>query len=119
MPLDSDGNEVHGQAETEANGSVEYLLFDSLVLHLIEKGVLTKNDALSVVQSAAEVVRGRMQDDKSHTHQTSAALAILERTYSSFEAVVDLHGAARLDAHNVHPMRPPLHGGRPKFPSDD
>ena len=119
MPADGDGKDIASPASTESLGSVEFLLFDSLVHHLIEKGVLTKNDAMSVVQSAAEVVRGRMHGGEAPTLQTSAALAALERTYASFEAVVDRHGASRLDGHNVHPLRPPLHGDRPKFPSDD
>lgn len=119
MPADSDGNDHHGQPQAEADGSVEYLLFDSLVHHLIEKGVLTKNDALSVVQSAAEVVRGRMQARQTSGLQASAALSLLERTYASFDAVLDRQGASRLDGHNVHSLRPPLHGDRPKFPSED
>lgn len=119
MPLDSDGTGIHGQAETEAAGSVEYLLFDSLIHHLIEKGVLTKNDAMSVVQSAAEVVRGRIHDGQAPTLHASAALSLLERTYSSFDAVVDRHGASRMDGHNIHRLRPPLHDDRPNFPSDD
>ena len=35
------------------------MLFDSLVHHLISKGLLTKNDALSVVQTVAEVKRAQ------------------------------------------------------------
>src|SRR5688572_27268053 len=119
MPREGDGKNFHGRAETEAFESVEFLLFDSLVHHLIEKGVLTKNDALSVVQTVAEVVRGRMHDGETATRLTSAGLATLVRTYSSFEAMADRHGASRLDGHNVRSLRPPLHGDRPKFPSDD
>jgi hypothetical protein len=119
MPPDGDGKDTHGRADIEAVAGVEYLLFDSLVHHLIEKGVLTKNDALSVVQSAAEVVRGRTNDGQSPTLQSSAALALLERTYSSFEAMPARQGPSGLDGHNVHSLRPPLHGDRPKFPSDD
>lgn len=102
-----------------AYGTIEYLLFDSLVHHLIEKGVLTKNDALSVVQTAAEVVRSRLLDGQAPTRQTSEVLSSLERTYSSFEAVPDRHGTTRIDGQNVHTLRPPLHGNRPKFPHDD
>ncbi|HEX5258694.1 MAG TPA: hypothetical protein VFW35_07925 [Sphingomicrobium sp.] len=103
----------------ESFNSVEYLLFDSLVHRLIEKGLLTKNDALSVVQIAAEVVRGRIHESGAAAAPFEAALATLERTYSSFEALADRQGAARLDGHNVHPLRAPLHGERPRFPSDD
>lgn len=119
MRSDSDGTKPAEQTYTEASGEVGYLLFDSLVHHLIEKGVLTKNDALSVVQTAAQVVRGRMEEDDVPSAQTSAAMTILERTYSSFEALRERAGASRLDGHNIRALRPPLHGDRPKFPSDD
>ena len=62
----------------KSSDSVEFLLFDSLVHHLIEKGVLTKNDALSVVQPAPQVVRGQMHEGGSADKE--AALATLERT---------------------------------------
>ena len=99
--------------------SVEFLLFDSLVHHLIEKGVLTKNDALSVIQTAAQVVRGRMHEKDAPNEKTDAALRTLERTYSSFEALASRQGRSGLEAHNVHRMRPPLHGDRPHFPPED
>ena len=104
------------EVESGSVGSVEYLLFDSLVHHLVEKGLLSKNDALSVVQTAAEVVRGRVQQSDD---VNDAALAMLERTYSSFEALPDRYGRSGLDGHNIHPMRLPLHGDRPKFPADE
>lgn len=107
------------QSNGEPFNSVEYLLFDSLVHHLIEKGVLTKNDALSVVQIAAEVVRGRIHESGTAAAPFEAALETLERTYSSFDALPDRNGTQRLDGHNVHPLRSPLHGERPRFPPDD
>jgi hypothetical protein len=119
MSSDIDGHGGPKQIDTEALGRVEYLLFDSLVHHLIEKGVLTKNDALSVVQTAAEVVRSHMQDGLSPALQTASGLSVLERTYSSFEAVGDRSGALQLDGHNVRPLRPPLHGDKPHFPRCD
>lgn len=119
MRSDNDGTKPAKQTHTEVSGEIGYLLFDSLVYHLIEKGVLTKNDALSVVQTAAEVVRSRMEDDGTPSPETSPALTILQRTYSSFEAVRDRQGASQLDGHNIHALRPRLHGDRPKFPSDD
>lgn len=96
---------------------VEFLLFDSLVHHLIEKGVLTRNDALSVVQTAAEVVRGRLDGDAMDA-QAKKALATLERTYSSFEALRERQGAAPPYGHNVHQMRVPIDRDRPRFPSE-
>jgi hypothetical protein len=119
MRSDSDGTKPAEQTYTEASGEVGYLLFDSLVHHLIEKGVLTKNDALSVVQTAAQVVRGRMEEDDLTSTQTRAAMTILGRTYSIFEALRERTGSSQLDGHNIHALRPPLHGDRPKFPSDD
>lgn len=108
---------------TTVNGatfeSVEYLLFDSLVHHLIEKGLLTKNDALSVVQTVAQVVRGRVDQSDPANARRDASLATLERTYSSFEALRVRHGKSGLGAHNVHQLRTPLHGNHPHFPSED
>lgn len=119
MRSDSGGTKPAEQTYTEVSGEVGYLLFDSLVHHLIEKGLLTKNDALNVVQTAAQVVRGRMEEDDVPSTRTSAAMTILERTYSSFEALRERPGSSQLDGHNIHALRPPLHGDRPKFPSDD
>lgn len=96
-------------------GTTEFLLFESLVHHLIEKGVLTKNDALSVVQTAAAVVRGRVASDVAKDEE----IAFLERVFASFEAMADRQGKLVLDGHNVHPLRTPLHGDRPSFPSED
>jgi len=110
MHSDSDGGDPRDHARDAAFGSVGYLLFDSLAHHLIEKGVLTRNDALSVVQTAAAVVRGRANDGETPSLQTAAALAILERTYSSFEALPVRAETPRRDGDNVHSLRPPLHG---------
>ena len=107
-----------GPSRTDGHAfdSVEYLLLDSLVHHLVEKGLLTKNDALSIVQTAAEVVRGHIHEGGG---ETALALSKLERTYASFEALPNRYGRGGLDGHNVHSLRTPLHGERPNFPSDD
>ena len=117
MSLDGDGKGVYHAGRSDDLGQVGFLLFDSLVHHLIEKGVLTKNDALSVVQTAAQVVRSQIHGGAA-PKVASASLAALERIYSSFEAVPDRSGA-RLDGHNVHTLRPPLHDDRPRFPPED
>jgi hypothetical protein len=104
------------RADGDTLGSVEFLLFDSLVHHLVEKGVLTKNDALSIVQTAAEVVRGRMSESDG---AGDGGLSALERTYSSFEALPDRYGRSGLDGRNVHALRVPLHDDRPRFPTED
>ena len=118
MPTDGSGG---GPIEFDgaAFDSIEFLLFDSLVHHLIEKGLLTKNDALSVIQTAAQVVRGRMDKNGAPNQGTHVALTTLERTYSSFEALQERYGRSGLDADNVHRIRPPLHGDQPRFPSKD
>lgn len=117
------GSDKAGGGPTNFDGatldSVEYLLFDSLVHHLIEKGLLTRNDALSVVQTAAQVVRGRMHENGTTDDGMDADLATLERTYSSYEALRDRHRKAGMDGHNVHQLRTPLHGEHPHFPSED
>lgn len=116
MPSDTaDGSPAERDGTTLE--SVEYLLFDSLVHHLIEKGLLTKNDALSVVQTAAEIVRGRKGESDTADKRVNASLATLERTYASFEALRDGRNRSGLDARNVHQLRTPLHGDHPRFPS--
>lgn len=91
-----------------------YLLFDSLVHHLIEKGVLTKNDALSVVQTVAEVVRGQTA-----TPEVDHSLGRLKSLYLSYDALASGTAHAVHDAHNVRELRPPLHRNMPRFPADD
>ena len=107
------------QVDGKTFGSVEFFLFDSLVHHLIEKGLLTKNDALSVVQTAAEVVRGQAHESDAANKRLGAALSFLARSYSSFEALGDRYGQSGLDADNVHQLRTPLHDNQPRFPTDE
>lgn len=106
-------------AEGETFDSVEYLLFDGLVHHLIEKGLFSKNDALSVVQTVAQVVRGQLHDSSAADERRDSALSLLERAYSSYQALPDRHGKSGMDGYNVHPLRPPIHGESPHLPSDD
>lgn len=97
--------------------SVDYLLFDSLVYHMIEKGLLTKNDAMSVVQSVAMIVRGYSQDEQLAT-DAGVALSLLERTYASYEAIPD-RASLPPSGDNVRHLRPPVHGDMPRFPGED
>lgn len=100
--------------------SLERQLFESLVHHLIEKGVLTKNDALSVVQTVAQVKRGELEAGRSEAGSIERELVILERLYSSFELLRERPFAEQvLHGENVLQLRPPLHGDNPKFPEDD
>lgn len=119
MPTDPTDGGGQSQFDGETFDGVEFLLFDSLVHHLVEKGVLTKNDALSVVQTAAEIVRGQMHESDTANERLDASLSMLERAYSSFQAMRDRHSQQVLDAHNVHPLRTPLHGDNPQFPAED
>ena len=92
------------------------MLFESLVHHLIEKGLLTKNDALSVVQTVAEVKRPQVMDGEI---KGVRELAVLRRLFDSFTAMREGPRAARADGHNIHELRPPLHGENPHFPDQD
>lgn len=98
--------------------SIEYLLFESLVHHLIEKGVLTKNDAMSVVQTVAEVKRGQLHEALDANPEIETALFTLKRIYSSFEASAERR-SGEIHGENVRFLRPPLHDGHPQFPDGD
>lgn len=91
------------------------MLFESLVHHLIEKGVLTKNDALSIVETVASVKHGQLVEGNDPL--VEAELAMLHRIFESFKAMDA--PAARMDGHNVHRLRPPMHSNRIDFPRDD
>ncbi|HEV2594310.1 MAG TPA: hypothetical protein VGU01_03830 [Sphingomicrobium sp.] len=113
-----DGVGEEGRGTTFARmDSVEYMLFESLVHHLIEKGLLTKNDALSVIEAVAQVVRGYTSYEDTAA-QANKGLARLERTYLSFEALPD-RSRTTSDAPNLTQLRPPVHRDRPKFPRED
>ena len=100
--------------------SMERQLFESLVHHLIEKGILTKNDALSVVQTVAEVKRGELESERFDAGSLIKELAALERLYSSFELMRERSASKHgMDGDNVLQLRPPLHGDSPKFPRED
>lgn len=100
--------------------TMELQLFESLVHHLIEKGILTKNDALSVVQTVAEVKRGQRETGGPQSAFAEVDLVILQRLYSSFEVVTDRPIAPEdFDRGKVLQLRPPIHGENPKFPKDD
>lgn len=95
------------------------LLLEALMHVLVEKGVLTKNDALSVVQTAAQVKRCALHDGRDAPEPIQADLSALHRLYRSFEALSDRPGIARSDGENIFPLRPSVHGDRPEFPRDD
>ena len=99
--------------------SVECQLFESLVHHLIEKGVLTRNDALSVVQTVAEVKRGALEESF-NDRSARTDLAMLKRLHASFEHASDKPFVSQdIDGGKVVQLRPPLHGDCPEFPQYD
>ena len=114
---ESDSGHNPGGGGFDQMDPIEFMLFDSLVHHMIEKGLLTKNDALSIVQTVAKVVRNYVDDAMGE--RAGAALATLKRTYSSFEAIPEKSPKVLSDLKNVHQLRAPLHGQRPDFESDD
>mgnify|MGYP003576386066 CR=1 FL=1 len=92
---------------------------ESLIFVLIEKGILTRNDALSVIQTVAEVKQGQVGDAGAQSAQAIDDLNVLQRLYASFEIVKDRPGVVNLDGKNVRRLRPPLHGDQPEFPHDE
>lgn len=98
---------------------VDSHLLEALMYVLIEKGVLTRNDALSVVETVAEVARGERETADDDGARAKGELKLLRRLYASFEALEDRPEVVALDSANVHRLRPPLHGDRPSFPRDD
>ena len=97
------------------SGDLETMLFESLVHQLIEKGLLTKNDALSIVQTVAQVKMGQL-DDEETASMVSSELALLRRLYESFAALRERSGKANSTQNNVRQLRPSLHGDAPEFP---
>lgn len=116
-----DGADPRTEHETSGGRglNVDALLIEALMHVLVEKGVLTKNDALSVVETAAQVKRGAHYERRAATEQTEADLGLLQRLYRSFEALSDRPGVVRPDGENIYLLRPPVHGDRPDRPRDD
>ena len=118
MSSDETGNDQASSSSCNATRStttVELMLFDSLVHHLIEKGILTKNDALSIVGTVAAVKQGQLEEHDSISTQDE--LGMLHRLFESLKAINV--PSPRSDGHNVHRLRPPLHGDKVEFPRDD
>lgn len=115
------GPSDHGSDRRPAAASeaMELQLFESLVHHLVEKGVLTRNDALSVVQTVAQVKLGEQETASRPAAHIKTELGVLERLYSSFELMTDRAAAHLRDRENVIQLRPPLHGDKPRFPKDE
>ena len=110
-----DGRDGSHKQTASIDPSLETMLFDSLVHHLIGKGLLTKNDALSVVQTVAEVKRAQAINSDASTGE----LAVLQRLFDSFAAMREGPRARGADGHNIIQLRPPLHSEDPVFPDED
>lgn len=99
--------------------SMECELFESLIHHLVEKGTLTRNDALSVVQTVAEVKQGSIEVAGNEATRLEAELVTLRRIYRSFEFLPDRQiPVDSIERGNVRILRPPLHDGHPSFPDE-
>jgi len=108
-----------GQTSDAAGEEVQTQLVEALMLLLIEKGVLTRNDALSVIQTVAQVQQGKALESTDFSPRALATIPMLRRMYGSFEALADGSGVALGGSHNVRQLRPPIHGDLPEFPRDD
>lgn len=110
---------ISDEAGEPQGAPVETLLVEALMHVLIEKGLLTRNDALSVVQTVAQVKRGILDEGRVAKARTQVEIWALQRIYRSFEALSDRPGAVPADGENIFPLRPPVHGDDPEFPRDD
>ena len=61
---------------SRSRNTVESELFESLIHHLVEKGILTRNDALSVVQTVAEVKRGEQAEGLRRLEESGLPLRV-------------------------------------------
>lgn len=99
--------------------NVDSLLVETLIHVLVEKGVLTRNDALGIIVTAAQVKGGESDRGGAAGEEAAAALALLKRMYRSFEALEDRSAGRRYGGENVHRLRPPVREEQPDFPRDD
>jgi hypothetical protein len=101
-----------------SQATLECELFESLMHHLFEKGILTKNDTLSVIQTVAQVRQGLKEEPDDDADQLNRELAALKRLYLSFELLTDRPITAKaLRSENVVQLRHTSHGENPGFPS--
>lgn len=106
--------------QTRPRFSLECELFESLVHHLFEKGVLTRNDALSVVQTVAEVKQGAVEEAGPEATALKRELQYLQCLYRSFEYLPEQHKPLKTNQRDgVVLLRPPVHGDRPSLPDSD
>ena len=107
-----------GEAGEFPGGQIPTQLVEALMLLLIEKGVLTGNDALSIVRTVAQVQLGAAGEGEAGARHR-AIRQMLHRLYASFEALVDGAAVPLPGGENVVQLRPPIYDDRPEFPTDD
>jgi hypothetical protein len=122
-PADGPGADPQGLGSAGTGDLVHFQLVEALILLLVEKGVLTKNDALSIVQTVAQVQRDEAVEDGEAGRRAEAAIRMLHRMYISFEALPersgDIPAGGEAGGENVHQLRPPTYGDNLEFPRDD
>ena len=118
VPSDTDG-EISDSSEGDpgSKSRVELLLVEALIHTLLEKGVLTKNDSLDIVESVTEVTQGALHDGDRPKGEIRQALGLLERLYHSFSSLEST--SVRASGENVVSLRPPLHRDAPRLPIED
>lgn len=117
----SDGADtrIDPEAGDHPGARIDTQLLEALMHVLIEKGVLTKNDALGVIQTVAQVKRGALHEGRVAREVSQADLGALHRIYRSFEALPECPVVTEPDGENIVHLRTPLHRDRPDFPRDD
>lgn len=116
--FDEGGSHEPGASAEQPGQTVEALLLESLCYVLIEKGLLTKNDVLSVVETVAMVKQASVAG-AGGGFQDADDLRLLRRLFGSFEALDGRPGDGDFAQDNVIRLRPPLHQDRPEFPAED
>lgn len=118
MPFANDSGDGGWRAPSDGDTTNAHLV-EALIHLLIEKGVLTRNDALSLIQTVAQVRLGRLAEVEGSEPPFDGELERLRRLYGSFEALDARPGVVYADGGNVRRLRPPLHGDRPEFPRSE
>ena len=115
-PFDRTGAPGAGNNAGRSQSNIETFLFETLCYVLIEKGVLSRNDALDIIQTVATVKIGA--DGSDRTRESRVEIDYLRRMFDSFEAMDDRPDAAYTPEGNVQWLRPPLQSGKPEFPNE-
>ena len=87
----STGNDNHGpnrplNAEPDAHGQAAFLMVESLILMLRDKGVLSTHEAIEVVETAAEVKREVAENWGDSPETLRRSLALIGTVITSLRA---------------------------------